>query len=170
MWEQGAKGSLPKTDTWCEHTFTQHGLEISILVCSQLVPNCVTCYNQVTWRGRKRKKYIFNIIFLFVHERKTFLPLGRRGLSKTYTGTGTLIQWLRYFGLHFTQVPHTYSVEISLLLCCQLVPNCFDDWGILDSTLHRYPTHILSVNYCHCICICQADPNRVIKKENRKWK
>jgi hypothetical protein len=66
------------------------------------------------------------------------------------------LQWLRYFGFHFTQVPHTYSVsqplpshvslsrnwhrksaetdvytqrlEISLLLCCQLVPNSFNDW------------------------------------------
>ena len=68
------------------------------------------------------------------------------------------LQWLRYFGLHCTQVPHTYSVsqplpshvslsrnrhrkcaeidvytqrlEISLLLCCQLVPNSFNDWHL----------------------------------------
>ena len=94
------------------------------------------------------------------------------------------LQWLRYFGFHFTQVPHAYSVsqplpshvslsrnrhrksaeidvytqrlEISLLLCCQLVPNSFNDWGILDSTLHRYPTHILSPNHCHRMCLCQG--------------
>ena len=94
-----------------------------------------------------------------------------------------LLQSLRYFGLHLTQVPHTYSVsqplpshvslsrnrhrriaeidvytqglDISLLVCCQLVPNCFNHWGILDSTWHRYPTHILSPNHCHRMCLCQ---------------
>ncbi len=67
-----------------------------------------------------------------------------------------LLQSLRYFGFHFTLVPHTYSVsqplsshvalsrnrhrkiaeidvytqrlEISLLLYCQHVPNCFEQW------------------------------------------
>ncbi len=95
-----------------------------------------------------------------------------------------LLQSLRYFGFHLTQVPHTYSVSqplpshvslsrnrhrriaeidvhtqglnISLLLCCQHVPNCFNHWGILDSTLHRYPTHILSPNHCHRMCLCQG--------------
>ena len=95
-----------------------------------------------------------------------------------------LLESLRYFGLHFTQVPHTYSVsqplpshvslsrnrhrriaeidvytltlDISLLLCCQLVPNCLTHWGILDCTLHRYPTHILSPNHCHRMCLCQG--------------
>ena len=94
------------------------------------------------------------------------------------------LQWLRYFGFHFTQVPHTYSVsqplpshvslsrnrhrkiaeidvytqrlEFSLLVCCQHVPNCFNHWGILDSTLHIYPTHILSPNHCHRMCLCQG--------------
>jgi hypothetical protein len=69
-----------------------------------------------------------------------------------------LVQSLRYFGFHFTQVPHTYSVsqplsshvslsrnrhrriteidvytqgfDISLFLWCQLVSNCFNHWGI----------------------------------------
>jgi hypothetical protein len=36
------------------------------------------------------------------------------------------------------------------------VPNCFNDGGILDYTAHRYPTHILSPNYCHHMCICHA--------------
>jgi hypothetical protein len=95
-----------------------------------------------------------------------------------------LVQSLRYFGFHFTQVPHTYSVsqplpshvslsrnrhrriteidvhtqgfEISLILWCQLVSNCFNHWGILDSTLHRYPIHILSPNHCHHMCLCQG--------------
>ena len=94
------------------------------------------------------------------------------------------LQSLRYFGFHFTLVPHTYSVsqplpshvslsrnrhrriaeidvytqglDISLLLCCQHVPNCFNHWGILDSTLHRYPIHILSPTHCHRMCLCQG--------------
>ena len=28
--------------------------------------------------------------------------------------------------------------------------------GILDSTLHRHPTHILSPNHCHRMCLCQG--------------
>ena len=95
-----------------------------------------------------------------------------------------LLQSLRYFGFHFTQAPHTYSVsqplpshvslsrnrhrkivemdvhthglEISMLLCCQPVPNGFNHWGILDSTLHRHPTHILSPNHCHRMCLGQG--------------
>jgi hypothetical protein len=71
-----------------------------------------------------------------------------------------LLRWCWYFGICCTQVPHTYSVsqllpshvylpshshpriaeidvctpglENWLLLCCQLVPNCFNDGGILD--------------------------------------
>jgi hypothetical protein len=84
----------------------------------------------------------------------------------------------------FTHIPHTYSVsqplpshvslsrnrhrkiseidvytqrlEISLLVCCQLVPNCFNYLGILYSTLHTCPTHILSPNHCHRMCRCQG--------------
>ena len=51
---------------------------------------------------------------------------------------------------------YTLTLDISLLLCCQLVPNCFNQWGILDSTWHRYPTHILSPNHCHRMCLCQG--------------
>ena len=40
--------------------------------------------------------------------------------------------------------------------CSPLVPNCFDDAGILDSALHRYPTHTRSPNYCRRMCIGQA--------------
>ena len=93
-----------------------------------------------------------------------------------------LLQWLRYFGFYSTQARHTYSVsqplsssvswswnrhrniaeidvyrhrlEISLLLCCQHVSNCFNDWGILDSTPHRHRTHILSPNHCHDMYLC----------------
>jgi hypothetical protein len=36
------------------------------------------------------------------------------------------------------------------------VPNCFNHWGILDCTLHRYPTHIPSPNHCHHMCLCQG--------------
>jgi hypothetical protein len=95
-----------------------------------------------------------------------------------------LLQWPRYFGVCSTQVPHTYSLsqllpshvclssnrpskraqidvytlglEIRLVLCSQLVPNCFNDRGILDYALHRYPTHIRSPDYCHRMRIGQA--------------
>ncbi len=40
--------------------------------------------------------------------------------------------------------------------CSQLVTNCFDDAGILDSDVHRYPTHIRCPNYCRRMCTCQA--------------
>ena len=68
------------------------------------------------------------------------------------------LQWLRYFGFHFTHVPHTYAVsqplpshvslsrnrhqkiaemdvytqrlEFSLLVCCQHVPNWCNDWHV----------------------------------------
>ena len=97
---------------------------------------------------------------------------------------GKLLQWLRYFGFYSTQARHTYCVsqplpshvslswsrqpkiteidvyrhrlEVSLLFCCQLVPNCFNDWGILDSTPHRHPTHIVSLNHCHRMCLCHG--------------
>jgi hypothetical protein len=102
----------------------------------------------------------------------------------TLSSCAKLLQWRRYFGVCSTQVPHTYLVsqllpshllwssnshpkvaqihvyttglEIRLLLCCQLVPNCLNHKGTLDYTLHRYPTHIRSPNYCHRMCICQA--------------
>ena len=95
-----------------------------------------------------------------------------------------LLQWRRYFGVCSTQVPHTYSVSRllpshaywssnrhrqcaqtvvctlglgnRLLWCSQLVPNCFNDVGIVDYALHRHPTHIRSPNYCHHMCIWQA--------------
>ena len=95
-----------------------------------------------------------------------------------------LLQWRRYFGLCSTQVPHTYSVSRllpshaywssnrhrqcaqtvvctlglgnRLLWCSQLVPNCFNDVGILDSAVHRYSTHIRPPKYSHRMCICQA--------------
>ena len=95
-----------------------------------------------------------------------------------------LLEWCWYSGFRSTQVPHTYSVsqllpshlylprnrhrksaqklvythgvDISLLLCCQRVPNCFNDESTLDCALHRYPTHIRSPNYCHRMFICQG--------------
>ena len=103
-----------------------------------------------------------------------------------------LLQWRRYFGLCSTQVPHTYSLsqllpshvylssnrpskraqidvytlglEIRLVLCSQLVPNCFNGGGTLEYTLHRYPTHIRSPNCSHHMCICQAiGPRKELK-------
>jgi hypothetical protein len=94
-----------------------------------------------------------------------------------------LLQWRWYFGICCTQVPNTYSVSQLLpshvylssnshpkvaqidvytprlknwlFACSQLVPNCFNDGGILAYALHRYPTHIRSLHYCHHMCICQ---------------
>ena len=102
----------------------------------------------------------------------------------TLSSCAKLLQLRRYLGVCSTQVPHTYSVsqplpshllwssnshpkvaqihvytpglEIRLLLCSQLVPKCFNHNGILDYTLHRYPTHIRSPNYCRRMGICQA--------------
>ena len=99
-----------------------------------------------------------------------------------------------YFGFSCTQVPHTYSVsqllpshvylssnrhrrsaqidvytlgfEIRQVLCCQRVPNCCNDAGILDSAPRRYHTHIRSPNYCHHICIC---PGIGTKKALKNW-
>ena len=90
---------------------------------------------------------------------------------------GKLLEWLRYFGFYSTQAPHTYSVsqplpshvslswsrqpkitkidvyrhrlEISLLLCCQHVANCLNDWGILDSTPQPLPSNVYFWNNRH---------------------
>jgi hypothetical protein len=51
---------------------------------------------------------------------------------------------------------YTLGLEIRQVLCCQRVPNCFNDESTLDCALHRYPTHIRSLNYCHRMCICQG--------------
>jgi len=88
----------------------------------------------------------------------------------------------RYFRVHSTQVPHTYSVTQSplsshvigeaihtrkslkftcihtdstnsLTLCSQLPPKFFDHRDIPDYTPKRYSTHILSHNHFHPMCI-----------------
>jgi len=104
---------------------------------------CQTCDMLHTTKWGKERKIFPNTIFLFIHERKTFLPLGERVKQNLhrdwyfdsmievfwitlYTGTphiscrdfttvmlstwAKLLQWLRYLGFYFTQVPHTYSV------------------------------------------------------------
>ncbi len=48
------------------------------------------------------------------------------------------------------------GLDISLLLCSQLPPKSFNDRDMPDSSPHRYPTHILSHNHCHHMCICGA--------------
>ncbi len=57
-------------------------------------------------------------------------------------------------------IPHiddyTDGLEMCWFGCSPLVPNCFDDAGILDSALHRYPTHIRSPNYCRRTGIGEA--------------
>ena len=44
-------------------------------------------------------------------------------------------------------VVYSQGLEISLLFLFQVVSNCCNGAGILDSTSHRYPTHIRSPNY-----------------------
>ena len=45
---------------------------------------------------------------------------------------------------------------MSLLLSSQLVPNYLNNWAVWDFTLHTHPTHILSVNNCHHMCLDQG--------------
>ena len=51
---------------------------------------------------------------------------------------------------------YTHTVDFSLLWCCQLPPNCCKHIDIPDTSPHRYPTHILSHNHYHEMCICEA--------------
>ena len=83
-----------------------------------------------------------------------------------------------------TQIPHTYSawqplsfhvywsssrhpkiaqfhgyiagLDISLFLFSQLAPKSFNDTDLQESSPHRYPTHILSNNHYHHVCICEG--------------
>ncbi len=75
----------------------------------------------------------------------TFIFTGVRLLGSRVAGFRVLELT---FGDHFSS-----RLEISQFSCCELVPNCFNDWSILDSILHRHPTHILSDNHCHPMCI-----------------
>jgi hypothetical protein len=147
------------------------GLDIWLLLCSQLVPNCL---NDV------------GILEYALHRYPTHIR------SPNYchhmcicqlSSCAKLLQRCWYCWIWSTQVPHTYSVsqllpsqvhlssnrhrnsaqiavytlgpDIWLLLRCHLVPNCFNDKGILEYVPHRYPTHIRSPNYCHHICFGQ---------------
>ena len=95
-----------------------------------------------------------------------------------------LLRWRRYFGLCSTQALHTYSLsqlqpshvywsrnshpkvdeidvytpglENWLLVCSQLVPNCFNDAGILDSAVRMYHTYNQSPNCSHRMCTCRG--------------
>ncbi len=49
---------------------------------------------------------------------------------------------------------YTTGLDISLLLCSQLAPKCFNGRDMPESSPHRYPTRILSHNNCHHMCIC----------------
>ena len=59
-----------------------------------------------------------------------------------------VFQSLRYFVFHFTQVPHTHSVIFHFHFT--QVPHTH------SFTLDKYPTHILSHNHCHRMCVCQS--------------
>ncbi len=59
--------------------------------------------------------------------------------------------------LKITQIHvDTHGLEISLFLSSQLPPKSFNHRDILDYTPQIYSTHILSSNYCHPMCICEA--------------
>jgi hypothetical protein len=49
---------------------------------------------------------------------------------------------------------HTHGVDIWLLLCSQLPPKSFNHRDVPESSPHRYPTHTLSHNHWHHMCIC----------------
>ena len=51
---------------------------------------------------------------------------------------------------------YIHVVDICLLLRSQLPPNCLNAGGIPGSSPCRYPTHILSDNHCHHMCICDG--------------
>jgi hypothetical protein len=97
--------------------------------------------------------------------------------------SATFRQSQRYPGFKSTQVPHTYAVtqplpshvylsrygqpktaefhvythglDIAVVLCSQHPPHSGNHRDIPDSSPHRYPTHMLSHNHCHRMCICQ---------------
>ena len=50
---------------------------------------------------------------------------------------------------------YTHGLDISLVLYSQLPPNSGNHSDSPNSSPHRYPTHILSHNHCHRVCICQ---------------
>ena len=49
---------------------------------------------------------------------------------------------------------YTHGLDISLMLCSQLPPQCLNHWAVPDSSPHRYSTHILSDNHYHHMCLC----------------
>ena len=49
---------------------------------------------------------------------------------------------------------YTHTLDFPLVLCSPLPPNSFKHRGIPESSPHRYPTHLLSHNHYHPICIC----------------
>ena len=42
-----------------------------------------------------------------------------------------------------------------MVSCSQLPPNSVKHRDIPDSSSHRYPTHMMSHNHCHRMCICE---------------
>ncbi len=50
---------------------------------------------------------------------------------------------------------YTHSVDFSMLLRSQLLPNCCKHRDIQESSPHRYPPHILSHNYYLPMCISE---------------
>jgi hypothetical protein len=51
---------------------------------------------------------------------------------------------------------HAHGLDISLPFFSKLPPKCCNHWAMPESSPHRYPTHILSHNHCHHMCIREA--------------
>jgi len=59
---------------------------------------------------------------------------------------------------------YTHSVDFSMLSCSPLPPTGCKYRGIPESSPHRYPTHILSHNHYHRMCICEETEGQKSKK------
>ena len=83
----------------------------------------------------------------------------KKTLPHTYSVTQALTShvYLSRCGLPKTAQNHVYThgLDNSLVLYSQLPPHSCNHTDIPDSSPHRYPTHVLSHNHCHGMCICQ---------------
>jgi hypothetical protein len=64
---------------------------------------------------------------------------------------------------------YTHGLDISLLLSSQLLPKSFNDTDMPESSPHRYPSHILSDNHSHHMCICVGIGTRENRSNSRLY-
>jgi hypothetical protein len=109
------------------------GLEIRLFLCSHRVWKCF---------------YDGDILDSGVHVTHTY------SLSQLLSSH---VYWSSHSHPRIAQIDvYTLRLEMRLLSCSQLVPNCFNDEGTLEYAPRRYPTHIRCPNYWHHMCMCQA--------------